>query len=810
MNLIDDLRYAFRVLSKSPGFSLLTLLILSLGLGSAISGFGVLHAIVLKPLPFDDAHELVHLERAILERDLGSLELTWDDFNDWREMQTSFEDIGAFYTGTVNIRGAEKPERFDGGFMSDGSFEIVGIEPLLGRTFRETDAMFGAPDVIILGYDVWQRTFNGDPDIIGELVRANGADAEVIGVMPEGVEFPLAEDVWVPLRFDEANRKRGDGITLEGFGRLKDDVSIDRARAEFASITAQLEEAYPETSEGVTAVIKPFAHEYVGEDTRKAIWTMMVAVTLVLLIACANVANLLLSRTSGRTQEVAIRAAVGAGRGRLIMQMLFESLLLALGGAVIGLILAYWSIMASDRFFGEGGTGLPFWVVLELDSRSAVFAICAAVFTALIAGLVPALRASGININGVLREGAQSVTSRQGKWLSQSLVVVEIALSFILLTLAALTIQSSLELQEHKVGARTDSLLTARIGLPQAEYPEEERQARFFLELNNRLAEMRGVSAASVTGGLPGTWGGNWTPYLPEGKQVTDDERSVWVPFVSVAPGYFDAFEAPLLQGRDFDDSDTADSLPVVIVNQYYVENEMAGRDPVGSRVRFTRPGDEEQPEDWRTIVGVSQDIRQTGVNDNQERSVFWVPISQVPVRFASVALRTSGDPLRMTPALRDTVQQLDPDLPLYWVRTLEQTYETETAPNRLLGIYFGAFAVIALFLAAGGTYGVISFNVNQRTPEFGIRRALGANDQNILRIVSRQALDQLGIGLGLGIVGAYGAAQVMQSLLIVPVDNPAVFIGVGLLLVAAVVIACVAPTLRAMRIEPMAALRYE
>ena len=810
MNIIDDIRYAFRILTKSPGFSLLTLVILSLGLGAAIYGFGVLHAIVLKPLPFDEAHELVHLERAILERDLSSLELTYDDFKDWREMQTSFEDIGAFYSGTVNIRGAEKPERYDGGFMSDGSFKIVGIEPLMGRTFRKADTVFGAPDVIILGYDVWQRTFNGDPNIVGEVIRANGADTEVIGVMPEGVRFPLAEDLWVPLRFDEANRKRGEGITLEAFGRLKDGVSMNRARAEFASITAQLGEAYPDTSEGVTAVIKPFADEYVGEDTRKALWTMMVAVTLVLLIACANVANLLLSRTSGRTQEIAIRAAIGAGRMRLIVQMLFESLLLALGGAIIGLVLAYWAMVASDRFFGDAGTGLPFWVVLELDARSALFAICAAVFTALVAGLVPALRASGVNINGVLRENAQSATSRQGKWLSQSLVVVEIGLSFILLTLAALTIQSSLELQKYEVGARTDNLLTARIGLPQAEYPEEERQVQFYTELNERLRQMRGVTAATLTGGLPGTWGGNWTPYLPEGKQVTDDERSDWVPFVSVAPGYFDAFEAPLLQGRDFDDRDTADSQLVVIVNQHFVETEMPGRDPIGSRVRFTRPGEEEKPEDWRTIIGVSPDIRQTGVNDNQERPVFWVPMTQVPVRFMSVALRTTGNPMAMTPALRDVVQQLDSDLPLYWVRTLVQTYKEETAPSRLLGICFGAFALIALLLAAGGIYGVISFNVNQRTPELGIRRALGANDRSIMRIVSKQALIQLGLGLGLGILGAVGASQVMQSLLIVPVGNPAVYIGVGLLLIVAVVVACIVPTLRAIRIEPMAALRYE
>ena len=810
MNLLDDIRYALRMLSKSPGFSLLTLTILTFGLGTSIYGFGVLNAIVLKPLPFDQAHELVHLEKAILKRDISSLELSYDDYKEWREMQTSFEDIGAFYTGTVNIRGSEKPERFDGGFMSPGSLELVGAEPLMGRTFRESDSVFGAPDVVILGFETWQRTFNGEPEIVGRVIRVNGQDSEIIGVMPQGFQFPLREDVWVPLRYDEANRKRGEGMTLEGFARLKDGVSIDEARAEFASITARLAETYPETNDGTTAVIKPFSHEYVDEGTRNAIWTMMAAVTLVLLIACANVANLLLSRTSGRSGEVAIRAAIGAGRRRLITQMLVESILLALGGAVIGLVLAYWAMEVSERFFGETGTGLPFWVVLELDVRSAVFAICAAFITALIAGLVPAVRASGININQVLRENGQSTTSRQGKWLSQSLVVTEIALSFILLVLAALTIQSSLKLQEYDVGVNINNMLTARVGLPEAEYQDPARQAQFYTGLNNRIQQMNGISAALITSGLPGTWSSGWTAYLPEGEQVTDDERTDWAPSISISSGYFEAFEAPLLQGRDFDERDTPDSLPVVIINQYFAAKAFANRDPIGNRVRFTRPGEDEKPGDWRTIVGVSRDIRQTGINDNEARPVFYVPMEQSPSRFMSIAVRTSGNPKALVPALRNAVQQLDADLPLYWIRTLTEAYEHETAPNRILGITFSVFALIALLLAAGGLYGVVSFNVNQRTPEIGIRRALGAGDRSIIGIVSRQAAIQLGLGLGLGILGAAAASQGIQSVLIVPVSNPWTYVAVGLTLMVSVVFACIVPTLRAIRIEPMAALRYE
>jgi len=809
MKLLDDVRYASRMLIKSPGFSTLTLTILSLGLGASIYGFAVLHAIVLKPLPFSEPHELMHLEAAILERGINSREVVYDDFREWREMQTSFEDIGAFYTGTVNIRGSEKPERYDGGFMSDGSFAIIGAQPMMGRTFRASDTVFGAPDVILLGYRVWQRTFNGDEKIIGQVIRVNGRDAEIIGVMPEDFMFPINEDVWVPLRFDDANRTRGDGQTLEVFGRLKDGISEQQARAEFQGITSQLATKYPETNDGMTAVIKPFSHEYVDEGTRIAVWSMMAAVILVLLIACANVANLLLSRSSARTQEIAIRAALGAGRKRLILQMLVESLLLALIGAFIGLVLAYWAMEGSERFFGDNGPGLPFWVVLELDAWSAVFAIAAAGVTTLLAGLVPALRASGLGINLVLRENSRGATSRQMKWLSQSLVITEIALSFILLVLAGLTIQTSLIMQEFDVGVPVENMLTVRLGLPEAEYATPAEQARFYTELNQRIQDIRGVSKATITQGLPGSFS-NWSPYLPEGEEVSDDKRIEWAPYIAVADGYFDAFESPLLQGRDFDDRDTAESLPVVIVNQTYATRVYGTDNPVGRQVRFGEPDSGTRPAQWRTIVGVSQHIKQTGLQEDEDLPTFYVPMAQQPSRFMSVALRTTGEPKSVVPALRSAVEQIDPELPLYWIQTLVEGFKDQIAPNRILGICFGVFALIALLLAAGGLYGVISFNVIQRTPELGIRRALGADDRSIGLLVSKQAAMQLGLGLGIGLLGAVGASQVMESLVLVSPLDPKTYVTVALLLIVSVIIATVVPSRRAMRIEPMAALRYE
>ncbi|NNK98551.1 MAG: FtsX-like permease family protein, partial [Xanthomonadales bacterium] len=440
---------------------------------------------------------------------------------------------------------------------------------------------------------------------------------------------------------------------------------------------------------------------------------------------------------------------------------------------------------------------------------SAVFAIAAAGVTTLLAGLIPALRASGLGINLVLRENSRGATSRQTKWLSQSLVVTEIALSFILLVLAGLTIQTSLIMQEYDVGVRVDNMLTVRLGLPEADYETPLKQSQFYTELNERIKTIPGVSSSTITQGLPGSWS-NWAAYLPEGEEVTDDQRPEFAPYIGVANGYFEAFESPLLQGREFDERDTAESLPVVIVNQTYATKVFGADSPLGRQVRFGTPDSGERSPEWRTIVGVSRHIKQTGLQEERDLPTFYVPMAQEPARFMSVALRTTGEPKSVVPALRNVVEQIDPELPLYWIQTLMEGFQDQIAPNRILGICFGIFALIALVLAAGGLYGVISFNVIQRTPELGVRRALGADDKSIGLLVSKQAALQLGLGLGIGILGAVGASRVMESLILVSPLDPKTYVIVALLLIVSVIIATLIPSRRAMRIEPMAALRYD
>ncbi len=811
MRILDDLRLALRQLAKAPGFMALTLAILSLGLGAAIYGFGILYAAVLKPLPFPAAHELMHLEVSIPSQDVDSREVTWDDFKDWREQQTSFVDLAAFYNGTVNVTGSERPERYDGGFMSANAFDLLGVRPILGRNFVEGEGVFGAPDVVILGYDLWQRAYNGDPDIVGKVLRVNGRDSEVVGVMPEGFLFPFNDQLWVPLRFDESQMTgRGGGITLEVYGRLKPGVTRAQASAEFEGISARLAEAYPDTNSGIVPVVKPYAFEYIDKGTRAIIWTMMLAVVFVLLIACANVANLLMARTAGRTQEIAVRAAIGAGRRRLVVQMLSESIVLNLIGALVGLALAYWAMKSTDAFMAASNNPPPYWVQFVLDSRSAVFAVLAALAASLLAGIVPALRASGVNINGVLRENARGSTSRRLKWVSQALVVGEIALSFTLLIAAALTTRSVMNVSDVDVGADIDGVMTARIGLPQGTYDETTDQVAFFTQLRDRLAQANGIEDVVITTSLPGTWS-DWRGYLADGQEEAPDTPPPPAPYVYMTPGFFDVFNIELLSGRDFDERDTADSEPVVIVNQEFASKAFPGEDAVGRRVRM---GDSRIPDAqpvWRTIVGVTSNVRHRHVMDTTRDPVFYVPVQQEPARFMSIAMRGQSNPSGLVATLRDNVRVLDADMPMYWVQTLDETYRQQSAPTRLIGVVFAMLAIIALVLAAGGLYGVISFSVNQRTAELGIRRALGARDGNIFRLVSRQAFIQLGLGLGLGLFGGAGVAQGLKALLVdVSPNDPTSYLTVGALLIAAVAVASYLPTRRAVGIEPMAALRYE
>ena len=511
-----------------------------------------------------------------------------------------------------------------------------------------------------------------------------------------------------------------------------------------------------------------------------------------------------------RTQEIAVRAAIGAGRRRLVVQMLSESIVLNLIGALIGLALAYWAMKGTHAFMAASNNPPPYWVQFVLDSRSAVFAVAAALVASLFAGIVPALRASGVNINGVLRENARGSTSRRLKWLSQALVVGEIALSFTLLIAAALTTRSVMNLSDVDVGADIDGVMTARLGLPQGTYDNPDDQVAFFAQLHERLAQSNGIDDVVVTTSLPGTWS-DWRGYLAEGQEEAPDTPPPAAPYVYMTPGFFDVFNIELLSGRDFDERDTADSEPVVIVNQEFVTKAFPGEDAVGRRVRLGDPRIPDAQPVWRTIVGVTSNVRHRHVMDTTRDPVFYVPVKQEPARFMSVAMRGQANPSGLVATLRDNVRVLDADMPMYWVQPLSDTYRQQSAPTRLIGAVFAMLAVIALVLAAGGLYGVISFSVNQRTAELGIRRALGARDGNIFRLVSRQAFIQLGLGLGLGLFGGAGVAQGLKALLVdVSPNDPTSYLTVGALLIAAVAVASYLPTRRAVGIEPMAALRYE
>lgn len=806
--MLQDIRFAFRTLLKTPSFSILAILILALGLGGVTYMFGIINAMVLRPLPFPEPDRLMHIEASNLEQGRDSMEVTQLDYLELRDQQTLLNGIAAFYSGTVNLSDGSRPERYEGGFMSANSFDVLGEQPMMGRSFTQDEGQPGAKDVVILGYQIWQQRYNADPNIVGKTVRANGAPSEVIGVMPEGFKFPLDQDVWLPLRIDTSEATRnGDTLTLEAFARLNDGVTQEQAQQELSTIYERLAEQFPDTNEGIAAVVKPYTHEYIGDGTRRVLATMFGAVFFVLLIASANVANLMLARASRRTQEAAVRAAMGAGRKRLIMQMLTETLVIAGIGSLIGLLIANVAMKATEDYLITNNMLDVYWVHFTFDARVYLFVLAAVVITTVLAGIMPALRASRPDINGVLRDGTRGNTNRAISRTTRILVIAEIALSCVLLVGAGLTVRSVMKIGEMDVGANIDGYLSGRIGLFDTDYPEPEQQARFFQEVVDRLNARPEVISASASIGMPGSFT-NWADYYLRGQDEENLPERQFAKQNIVSSEYFENFGIPVQQGRLFDTRDQADSQPVIVIDQYFAENVFGqGVDPLGKEVRFGTGDDAE----WRTVVGVVPTVFYGDVEDGPMPTVYY-PVAQEPVRFMFIALRgNSDDVMSMAPVFRDALAKVDADLPIYWLQDARTWLDQARADHILLATMFGAFAIVAILLAAAGIYGTMAYSVNQRTQELGVRRALGAKDSAIMKLITGQGAKQLAIGLVLGLGGAFAVARVLSFILvdITPTD-PLTFATVTILLAAVVMAASFWPARRASQIDPIQALRYE
>lgn len=802
-NFLQDLHFGLRMFRKSPGFVAIAIFALALGIGLTTTMFSIVHG-ALRDLPFPGSDRLLHLERNNPSAGRESIEVTMHDYLDWREQQTAFVGLAAFTDGTVNLSGMEgEPERYDGAFMTANAFDVLGAKALHGRTFRPGEDAPGAPRVVILGYEAWQQQFKGDPKVVGRAIRVNSEPATVIGVMAEGFKFPINQSVWVTKPLDLSKIKRGEGDTMEVFGRLKDGVSEEQAASQMSTIAARLAQQYPETNKGMGAVVKPYVEEFIGDEPKALLFTMLGAVFGVLAVACVNVANLLLARTAIRTREVAIRSSLGASRRRVIVQLLSESFLLCAGGAGVGLALAALGI----RLFNDSivNTNPPYWIDIRLDPTVLLFVLGVTVLTSLLAGVAPAIQAASANLNEVLKdEGRGSSSLRMGRF-SRALVIAEIAVSCGLLVGAGLMIKSVVLLGQVDDGFATKDVFTGRVALFESAYPDTAGRVRFFDRLKERVATAPGVRSVALTSRLPGL-SAPQDLFAIEGKPYARVEDYPETRNLAVSPELFATLGVELVDGRGFGAEDLVESEPVALVNVPFAERHFGRESPIGRRIRLGGP---ESTEPWRRIVGVTPDLRMGEGGKNEDPEGIYVPLAQSDPRFVSLVVRTTGAPMAVTPAVRAALKSLDPDLPIYFVRTLDEAIREENWFIRVFGSLFIIFGAAALFLAGVGLYGVMAFSVSRRTQEVGVRMALGAKAGQVLQLVFRQGAGQLAAGLGFGFILALGFSRLLEDFLFgVEPWDPSIFLAISLVLIVAGAFACLVPAQRAARVSPMVAIR--
>jgi putative ABC transport system permease protein len=807
MTLLQDLRFGARLTLKRPALAAITVLTLGLGIGLTTLMFSLVNTAMIKGLPFEEPERLLDLGRANLVNGWDNMGVPLHEFEEWREQQRAFESLAAYSTGTFNVSGTEGAERFDGAWITANLFDVLRVRPALGRTFRAGEDSPGAEAVTVIGHRVWQDRFGGAADVLGRTLRINGEDATIVGVMGERFMFPTTQDLWMPERRSAAQFQRGAATPpLSVVGRLLPGVTADQAGIQMATIGRRQAEAYPETNENVTAHVRPLAEAYIPKEPRRLLIIMLGAVFGVLLIACVNVANLLLGQAAARAREVGVRTALGATRLRITIQFLTEPFALAAAGALLGLGLAWVGIRLFERAIA--GTNPPYWYDFSIDGTVLLFVMGLALFSTLASGVLPALRVSGGNVSDALKDESRGASSLRAGRLSRTLVVVELALSMVLLVGAGLMTRSVVRLASIDFGFDAGAVFTARLGLPEADqaYAEPGNRTRFFEAVEARIAEDPATVAVALSTALPGGWAASQRVAL-EGHSYDRPGDYPLVRDAIVTPGFFETFDAPILEGRGFGAGDSEATLPVAIVNRSFQQKFFPDGDGVGARVQL---GGADSDRPWLTIVGVVRDLHMSGPQ-NEEPAGLYRPLAQEAPRFMSIAARGRGPASALTPNVRDAVVRVDSDIPIYWTRTLAEGVAMQTWFFRVFGQLFMVMGFVALFLAAIGLYGVMSFSVSSRTREMGVRMALGAGTSHVLGMVLRQGVIQLAIGLGIGIAMAWGFASLLAGFLFgIEPRDPLTFVGTLLVLVATGLAASWLPARRATRVSPLVALRYD
>jgi putative ABC transport system permease protein len=804
--VLNDIRFGLRRLLKNPGFTLVALATLAAGIGVNGTVFTITNAIMFKGLPFANADRIVYLSMQNTQRADQFVGVSFPDFRDWRARARSYEGMAAFSGTQLNVGGDDNlSEVYPAAQLTANGFSVIGVRPVLGRDFTSRDDQPGAPGVTMLTYGLWQRRYGKDPAVIGKVVRINGAPTTIVGVMPADFTFPFNVDLWIPLPTTPNSEKR-DVRNLGVYAALREGTSVASARAELATMWADLQRAYPATGANFTARVQTYQEQVVGSDLGTIFYAMLVAVGFVLLIACANVANLQLGRAVGRAREIAMRVAIGATRGQIVRQLLVESVLLSLGAGLVGLVIAYWGARAFDLTITP--MGKPRWMVMSLDARVLAYLASISLGTGILFGLVPALRLSRLEVHTALKDGSRGAgTGARNRRLAATLVVTELALAVVLLAGAGLMIRSFLNVYRAPLGVNSSHVLTARLALPIARYSGPERQVAFYERLKGRLEAVPGVSVAAIGTTLP-TGGSMTLPYELDGAPAVDPQRRQTLAAIVVSPDYFRVWEVKPVRGRAFTEADGVTGPPVVLVNEAFASKIWPNEDALAKRLRvFNGPN----ADPWLSVVGVMPNIVHNDISPRKIDPVIYLPYRQKPMAGIVVIARTTVLPGTLSTAFRREIQTLDADLPIFNLWTMEERLQRNYSFTGVIGSLFVIFAVLALLLASVGLYAVIAYSVSQRVQEIGVRMALGATARAILRLVFQQGLLQLAIGLAIGLAGAVAMTRVLRSVLIgVSPGDPSAFLLAAAVLALTAAFGTFLPARRAMRVDPVVALRDE
>jgi putative ABC transport system permease protein len=804
----QDITYGMRMLRKNPGVTILAVTALALGIGVNTAIFSVADAFLLKPVPFPNLDRLVTIYETLPQQNSYENSTSPANFEDWKNQLHSFERLAAYEWDSVNLTGEGTPQKASGFLVTQNFFETLAEQPVLGRAFLPEEENPGKDHEVILSHGLWERRYGSDHNLIGKTIQIDAQSYTVVGVMGEDFSFPFSAELWMPLAMDANEKTIRKSRFLFALGLLKPRIPLSQARAEMVALGERLAEQYPQTNKGWGMRVLPLRESASGDLTRQFTLLLLGAVGFVLLIACANIANLQLARAANRRKEIALRAALGASRWRVVRQLLTESMIMALAGGAAGLLVAQWSIdLILSNMPPDVARFIAGWKEIRLDSHAFLFTLAIAIAAGILSGLAPALESSRPDINETLKEGGRGSTAGRRRHLIRNiLVIAEVALSLILLLGAGLLVKGFRALLDVNRDFEPRSLLTFRLNLPDAKYSSPQKIAAFYDETLRQLGTIPGVQSAATVTSVPYSNSSSNNTFSIEGRPFQAGETPLAY-IQCISPNYFQTMQVPLRQGRAFADADNTDSPDVAVISDVLARRYWPGESPLGKRIKAGTP-DSKRP--WAQIVGVVGEVKYNWISSAQQPTLYF-PYRQYPRSRAQFALRTSGDPYSYVSGVRSRIAAVDPGQPIFEAKTLDRVIHESVVGIAYVAVMMAVLGVIALVLSSVGVYGVMAYSVTERTHEIGIRIALGAQPWDVLRMVLHRGLILTGIGLGIGLPVSYVLAHLLASLLYgVSASDPLIFTSISVLLTAIAMLACYVPARRAMRVDPMIALRYE